>query len=1664
MPVARMKLIVGQLGIADAPCQLAISSTSMEGVASSLVPRVIRVGGDKDWEKDISTIEQASWKIEPTDVAYVIFTSGTTGVPKGVVVEHRSICTCAVEAGKRAGFAKVQNLRHAQYLSWAFDGSLFETFYPLVFGGCVCLLSNDERMDDVGGAFTRMRVTHGKFTPSICDQLNPADFPTLNVLYLGGEPLTEAVAGRWTPTVDVVNCYGPAECTVLCFMISARESQWRSGMIGRPVGTRCWITDPKNPNRRLPRGFLGELLIEGPLVSQGYLRNLEQTSSRAFVEDLIWAPKTAEGPRRFYRTGDTGFVDANGLFTCKGRTDLQVKIRGQRIELGEVESRVQSWLPESAKAVVDAVTVQGNKVLVAFIQLAEISDHLSTFQDQVERLRSRATEALPPAFQPSSYVRVDKLPRGPTGKTDRKKLKAMIGEISMNQLLRLTEIRAEPGDNTATRAPFEKSDSLTQGSNQSEISRTLRHIWSNVLGRNAIEIDNDSDFFSCGGNSLLAIKVVSLARASSIDLTVRLIFENPTLEGLAGATSFCVHQEVTPSKEAPPEDNDQSDLKAKIAFEWNINAKAIEEIYPATHTQDSLFTLSKTNEGSYILQYAFNIPSSVDIQRLRESWLRVVDRIAILRTRFFETSSSLQQVVLAYDFDWHILHEDDSPKLRQRLKRQMGVDQKALSRFTMLEGQTGSPRTLIWTISHALTDGWSTSMILGAVRSAYRQVSVPSFKPFKAFVNSLSTASVSEAEQSFWKKELQGGPCAEFPILPSASFRPRTCASMIKRMPLIPQAPSRYTVPLLLRAAWALTVSSFSGSDDVLFGIVLNGRSNSTAGIDSLVGPMVATVPVRTNIRRDASVNDLLQQLNEQAVSMMRYEQTGLRRIAGLGPEFKELCMFQNILVIQVSGQHIAEEDQDLDWLDLKYMDADNVAAQALVFECTLEPASVRVRAKYDDEVVSENAMSLIIEQFFSIFTQIEQLQARRVLLKEIGAPQVIAFSSIDPPATTQRQNCVKYCGQIIDLDAVELEIGKHVPPGIECVVDLVKPRGDHEVASVAAFVVTSGGGSKLDFAVLATALRSKLEMTLPRHLIPAIFYPLEQKPLSFDGRAERRELQWLASGLSRDDLLSPSRTRGALRGAQSEVEEILIACWRRVLGAEHVSVDDNFIALGGDSVKVIRLVAAAKAAGLGLSVKAALNNLILRQMAACATPVMMRIDKNVEPFSLIGGTTAAKSLMLSICAQTGVDASAVEDILPCMPYQKHTFAMSLRSSGACVSQTRYHLKQDFDVDRFFVAWELVCRTFTNLRTRIVKPPGRDLTQVILTQYSPLEVTCHASGEEAESYLADIRKSASSLGSSLAHAAVIHVDGTSQVDKHSTFVWSMNHTIYDGHTIGTMWKALREAYWNGRINQEVTPYKHFADFVVSKDAAVSRTFWTQYLEGAKPSTFPTYPSNLHRPRPAVKQDYTIELVRKSGSPITTATILKVAWGMTVESYTSTKDVTFQGLLSGRDSDLDNIGTIAGPTLNYVPIRVPLGVGDSMSVPAFLFKMQEQDAGTIPHQALGIDSIAALNDETAKACDFHNMLVIHSREPEATAHAVPLGKYATYMDLTGFLGLFTQCTIMSTGVEISIAHDEEVLSASAVQMLFAKFSGFIKSLSSESQSETIGELRRAKIAI
>ncbi|KAK4696901.1 hypothetical protein P7C71_g1090, partial [Lecanoromycetidae sp. Uapishka_2] len=797
---------------------------------------------------------------------------------------------------------------------------------------------------------------------------------------------------------------------------------------------------------------------------------------------------------------------------------------------------------------------------------------------------------------------------------------------------------------------------------------------------------------------------------------------------------------------------------------------------------------------------------------------------------------------------------------------------------------------------------------------------------------------------------------------------------------------------------------------------------------------------------------------------MMRYEQTGLGRIAGLGPELQELCKFQNVLVVQVSDEQIMEEDQGLEWLSLRYMDADNVAAQAIVLHCTLEPGSVRVRARYDDKVISTNGIHSIIERFSDIFGQIEPIEARQTSLKEIGASPLITPASTDCLFSAQHQDLVKYCGQVIALDIVQSEIGKHVTPGTECIVELVKPRGDHEIASLVAFIVTPNEEAKTDFAKFATALRSGLEAALPRHLIPAIFYPLEQKPISFDGRIDRRELQWLASSLTREELLLPSRSRGDVRGARSAVEEILADCWRRVLGTKDVGIDDNFIALGGDSVKVIRLIAAARTAGLELSVEAALKNQILRQMASCAAPVTMKVGQNVEPMSLIGGGATAKRLMPSICAQIGMEDTAVEDIVPCMPYQKHTFAMSLKTPGACVSQTCYHLQQDFDVDKFAMAWEIVCRDFSNLRTRVVMPPGHDLTLVVVAQHNPLEVTRHASTAVAESYFAKVRKSASSLGSPLAHATVVHIVGPTESDKRSFFVWSMNHTIYDGHTVGKMTNALHEAYCSGRIDQELAPYRHFAGFVAAKNIAASKIFWKQYLQGAARSTFPTYPSKFHRPRPTARQDYTVELVRKSASPITTATILKVAWGMTVGSYTATKDVTFQGLLSGRNCDLDSIDKITGPTLNYVPLRVPLAFGDFMPVPKFLARIQELDAEMISHQTLGLNAIAALDDETLKVCDFHNMLVIHSGEPEAPVRALLLEKYATSMDLTGFLGLFTQCTIMPARVKTWINYDEDILSASMVQDILAKFRGFIESLSSEEDSITIGELRRTPMGI
>ncbi|CRG92450.1 hypothetical protein PISL3812_09510 [Talaromyces islandicus] len=1646
MPTARIEAIVAQLtpdGESGQPF-LGLCSPSLTSILEPLVGRVIPIYEDAVAEMT-APVEAVAARAQPHDPAYVIFTSGTTGVPKGVVVEHRHICSsCRYFGGEAMKFGR-PGVRQSQFLSYAFDGSIHEIFYTLSNGGCVCVLSEDERLNDVAGAMTRMGVTHTKFTPSIADQMSPEDFPTVRALFLGGEPLTSACVNRWRSYVDEIwNNYGPAECTVQSTVMRCSDPKWASGVIGHAGASRCFIVDPTNPNRRMPRGFNGEILVEGPNVTRGYLRNTMETT-RAFVTDLSWAPG-----RRFYRTGDMGFLDAYGFLVCKGRTDDQVKINGQRMELEEVESQLQGLLPDDSRGVVGAIDISGRgKLLVALIQ----ADGKLLFEHLADEIRSGLATVLPPAFVPSRIFRIDEIPLGATGKTDRKALKKLASELLAKSI--------------ATQSQKAESHNIQDDGEQ---HRRLQQMWAEILKLPVGMLHADSDFILSGGNSLLAMGLAALAQTQySWDLSVQNIFAHPRLGDMVKMIStrqVSRHHSLI----------QRSPTKIQVAQAWNLPVGVIHKIYPATPMQENFLALATTNQGAYIMQYTFAIPGNIDLQKLRESWKHVVEAHAILRTRFYHTAAGLSQVVLADDFHWEDQVEvkaADIDDLRQRIKGNLLEPLQPLSQFHLLVDIETHARTLIWTVNHALTDGWTSSRLFAQVHAAYTSgVVVLSAEAYTRFVQ--ESAAMPEGVGSFWQQELDHGPVLEYPTLPYAQFRTNTHSRCVGRLAIESRPASRHTVPLMVRAAWAITVSTMTQQEDVIFGVNLSGRQE----YPDVVGPTVTTVPLRTTVHRALTVAEFLDNLRVQSVRMMPFEQTGLRRIGAIAEgRLRTYCSFQNSLVVQLPREAVVGSQPstlDLDWM--KPTQLDTISAQGLVVNCLIEsPSAVDVWMNYDNRVLSEEDTRELMDRFLDILSRV--LGGETQTIADVCSIRA-SFNNTDSAPANGR--VVEYLGRSVDTARVEsliAEILKIDPDA--CCVERIRVNEHTDYYNLAAFIQTKH--DERLFARHAAGWQSELGKYLPSYMIPTHYYPLSTSELV--SAKSHQELENIAWNYSIRPAYSSKKAEPACEPSAfptdlSPVEQILMHRWSEVLGRPDISVNDNFLLLGGDSIKVMRLVAAARAANLRLSVTFALQHPVFRQMAAGATVIGSQPINDVQPWSLVGGKEVLVGVQDVIEQQSGyrLDDDELEDVFPVTAYQKATFLDSLRTPGTCVLQTRYRLASDINLSRMQKAWELVGRRYPCLRTRMVCPSPNEMLQTVVRMTSQLRALHVSTLEELRGHVQQTVFGMTKLGASLNEGVVAKVgEGDNQ---EIYFIWTIHHAVFDASTLQAIRKALVEAYYgdDSGFSHQPVPLWEYIGFLQSQDTAAAAQYWKRYLKGAIPSIFPHYPSPEYKVQPHATHRLELTPQRPAQQSITMATIIHAAWGLAISSLTRTSEVTYQHLLSGRTAAADKIDGIAGPTITVVPVRIKVGQRLHATLRGFLAEIQAQAAARMPHEGIGLEQIAALTPETAKLCQlFHHMLIIHcgngekDQEKQQKASGVEQSgllntKIDESMDLDGYLGLIVQVTVQPTGVTIDLKWDEILIPRTLIEILGARMTLLLRAMVEGDQSVTVKELQRKCTAV
>ncbi|OGM49402.1 hypothetical protein ABOM_003515 [Aspergillus bombycis] len=911
----------------------------------------------------------------PSDLLYVVFTSGSTGVPKGAMITHESFASAAHYQQRALGYAP--GVRVYDFVSYAFDVTWSNMLHSLTSGACLCIPSDEQRKNNLLGSLQASHATLVDLTPSILRLLQPQQLPQLRRVILSGESFSQASLGDWASHSGLLNTYGPAECSVKATMASVRGSSCENN-IGCGEGLITWVVDANNPDKLAPLGAVGELWLEGPLVGQGYLGDVEKTAA-AFVKDPPWllrgGPGCAGRRGRLYRTGDMVRYECNGdsgTLTFIGRKDSQIKIRGQRVELGEIEHHVQNSLVKegSTQAQVLADVVQprdsAHPMLVAFVCITE--GDKSTTLKLTAGLDDKLTDKLPAYMIPTAYIPVDHMPVGPTGKTDRRRLREMGATLTLEQLSEL-QPRRSSGRISNCRDTSSPTEAL------------LLETWAVILEVNANHLSPHDHFLRVGGDSILAMRLVGEARERGMSLSVADIFRWPRLEDLARELDSRskvllqpTHKQVSvKSFSLLGGDVVPAEIQAQAASLCGIETAQVEDVFPCTPLQAGLLAETVRRPGDNVLREKWRLKKSVDVGRVRAAWQRVVRANPILRTRIVDLGQKGLFQVIVRD--------------REGCETRQGASAQDFGLGTPLVLYDISDSCFSWRIHHALYDGWSMPLIFDALDRSYRSETIPATPPFQAFIKYVKNGSQIQAEE-FWQDQFRDFNAQKFPVLPSPAYRPK-CDGRLELDIDDVASNGEYTASTRIRLAWAILLSTITNSADASFGAIVSGRQANVPGIERMTGPTMATVPLRVAIDRSKAVRDLLQQVQLQAAEMMPFEQVGLQQIRRFSEDCSLGCQFQSLMVIQSRLEHDAKDALfESASVATAADDVDPFKLYAICLEFVLKPNSICLRADYDSTVVSPTQFRRLADRFKHIFIQLSlpRVQAQPLSLLDTSS------------------------------------------------------------------------------------------------------------------------------------------------------------------------------------------------------------------------------------------------------------------------------------------------------------------------------------------------------------------------------------------------------------------------------------------------------------------------------------------------------------------------------------------------------------------------------------------------------------------------------------------------------------------------------------------------------
>lgn len=714
MKLAKVGCLINVAGVVESTDGLS-SELQVDAASAAVVGAVRR---PQSWE----TLDRGG-----DDAAYIFFTSGTTGEPKAILGSHKGLAHFL--NWQRSTFQVGPGDRHAQLIGLAFDVVLRDIFLPLVSGATLCLPTTDLGGDRILEWMESEKISVFHAVPSLVESWIPfvsdeIKLGKMRYIFFAGEPLTESLLGRWRTrfgnSCQIANFYGPTETTLAkLYYLVPQQAIPGVQPVGKPQ-PYCQALVLNGQDKLCGIGEPGEIVIRTSFMSHGYLNaNSEQNAK------FITNPFRKDGDDRCYRTGDMGQFREDGSILLVGRKDHQIKISGQRVELGEIEAAILRQA-EVNQAVVLAPKVSGHYSLVAFVLL---SDGKKMSEDE---LLTRLMLDLPGYMIPSSVLFLPNFPLTPNGKVDRAAL------LEKWQ---------------AAKNAISKSESRDYSPRQKE----LLGLWASVLGRTDLDgIKIESDFFRCGGSSLFAlILVASIRRSFNVRLDVIDIFRNPTLEKMA---AWIERKEI----EQRGGQSSPSDLRGDLAsgplsyeqdFWWSIEGDA----------RASLFRTTR----------ALGFSGRVDIELLEKSLKTLVGQNASLRTSFrlesgkpIQTIGAIPERIVDFMDLSNMSPDQESSILREKATGMRDAPTDLLGESKLFEvvllRLRNNTDIMLMRFPHVLGDGMAMNVLVRELASLYsgrlsalqRRVTAIDYA-ISQFKSEKSTD--FQQKKTFWKKILNRG-------------------------------------------------------------------------------------------------------------------------------------------------------------------------------------------------------------------------------------------------------------------------------------------------------------------------------------------------------------------------------------------------------------------------------------------------------------------------------------------------------------------------------------------------------------------------------------------------------------------------------------------------------------------------------------------------------------------------------------------------------------------------------------------------------------------------------------------------------------------------------------------------------------------------------------------